>query len=73
MKIHYKRKSYKIFLWSTSEVLQFKLGSSNSKVIAKPMVYFSHLSTRCVRWKKKDLKKILKILFPSQKATEIRF
>lgn len=57
MKIHRKRKTYKIFLWSMSEVLQFKLGSSNSKVIAKPMVYFSHLSTRCIRCKKKDFKK----------------
>lgn len=54
IEIHHKRKTYKIFLWCMSEILQFKLGSSNCEVIAIPMVYFSHLSTRCIRWKKKD-------------------
>lgn len=37
-KIHHKRKTYKRFLWSMSEVLQFKLGRSNREVIAKPTV-----------------------------------
>lgn len=57
IKIHHKRKTFEIFLWSMSEDLQFKLGSSNYEVIAMPTVHFSHLSTRCVSWKKKDFLK----------------
>lgn len=73
MKFHHERKIYKISLWSMSEVLQFKPGSSNCKVIAKSMVYFSHLSTRCISWKKKDFKKYKKRFSPSQETSEISF